>query len=55
MMLDGVGLSDQDAKKAQFLKRLTNKPFDWQCQAYSKFIEFLKSDRKREQDEKDLG
>jgi arsenate reductase-like glutaredoxin family protein len=53
MMLDGVGLSDQDAKKAQFLKRLTNKPFDLQCQAYSKFIEFLRSDRKREQDEKD--
>jgi hypothetical protein len=53
MMLDGVGLSDQDAKKAQFLKRLTNKPFDLQCQAYSKFMEFLKSDRKREQDEKE--
>jgi hypothetical protein len=28
MMLDGIGFTDQEAKKVQLIKRLTNKPFD---------------------------
>jgi hypothetical protein len=58
MMLDGVGLTDQEAKKTQLIKRLTNKPFDLQCQGWNKFIDFCKWDRQRElqqreQDERD--
>ena len=53
MMLDGVGLTDQEAKKTQLLKRLTNKPFDLMCQGWNKFIDFLKSDRKKEQEERE--
>jgi hypothetical protein len=52
MMLDGAGLSDQEAKKVQLLKRLTNKPFDLQCQGWNKLIDFLKSDRNRENEER---
>ena len=48
LMLAGVGMSDQQAKKAQLLKRLTNKPFDLQCQGWNKFIDFCKWDRQRE-------
>jgi hypothetical protein len=32
MMLDGLGMSDKEAKKVQLIKRLTNKPFDLQVQ-----------------------
>jgi hypothetical protein len=53
MMLEGVGMSDQEAKKVQLIKRLTNKPFDLQCQAFSKFIDYLKWDRRREQEERE--
>jgi hypothetical protein len=52
MILDGAGLSDQEAKRKQLLKRLTNKPFDLMCQGWNKFIDFLKSDRKNEQEKR---
>ena len=51
-MLEGVEDSNQGAKMIQAVKRLVNKPFDWQCQAYGKLIELLKSDRQRESHEK---
>jgi hypothetical protein len=52
MMLDGIGHTDQEAKKVQLIKRLTNKPFDLQCQGYNKLIDFFKSDRQRENEER---
>jgi hypothetical protein len=53
MMLQGVGMSDQEAKKTQLIKRLTNKPFDLQCQGFNKFIDFLKWARQCEKEEKE--
>jgi phosphoenolpyruvate carboxylase len=53
LMIEGVGMSDQKAMKTQLIKRLTNKPFDLQCQAFSKFIDFLKWARQCEKEEKE--
>jgi hypothetical protein len=53
MMIEGVGLTDQEAKKTQLIKRLTNKPFDLQCQGFNKFIDFLKWARQCEKEEKE--
>lgn len=52
LMLDGVGASNGQAKKIQLIKRLTNKPFDMQCQAFNQLLNFLKLDRIREEDQK---
>ena len=52
-MIEGMGLTDQEAKKTQLIKRLTNMPFDLQCQGWNKFIDFLKWARQCEKDEKE--
>jgi predicted transcriptional regulator len=53
MMLDGKGHTDQEAKKVQLIKRLTNKPFDLQCQGYNKLIDFFKWARQCEKEGKE--
>merc|ERR1712023_384378 len=53
LMLSGVGLGDSMMKKVQLIKRLTNQGFNLQCMAVNSLIEYLKSERERQQKEKD--
>merc|ERR1712146_327985 len=45
LMLNGVGLGDAQIKKAQLIKRLTNKGFNFQVMAVNCIREFLKDAR----------
>merc|ERR1711879_967983 len=52
LMLSGVGLGDAGMKKVQLIKRLTNQGHNLQCMAVNSLIEFLKSEREREEKER---
>merc|ERR1711976_712000 len=52
LMLNGVGLGDAQMKKAQLIKRLTNKGYNFQVMAVNCIREFLTSERIREEEEK---
>merc|ERR1711998_330877 len=52
LMLSGVGLGDADMKKVQLIKRLTNQGHNLQCMAVNSLIEYLKSEREREERER---
>merc|ERR1711998_405042 len=51
-MLSGVGLGDAGMKKVQLIKRLTNQGHNMQCMAVNSLLEFLKSEREREERER---
>merc|ERR1712048_378785 len=52
LMLSGVGLGDAGMKKVQLIKRLTNQGHNMQCMAVNSLLEFLKSEREREERER---
>merc|ERR1712054_671481 len=52
LMLSGVGLGDAGMKKVQLIKRLTNQGYNLQCMAVNSLIEYLKSEREREERER---
>merc|ERR1711918_171762 len=45
LMLNGVGMGDAEMKKAQLIKRLTNKGYNFQVMAVNCLREFLKDAR----------
>merc|ERR1712193_491349 len=45
LMLNGVGMGDAEMKKAQLIKRLTNKGYNFQVMAVNCIREFLTSER----------
>merc|ERR1711881_734427 len=51
-MLNGVGMGDAGMKKVQLIKRLTNSAFNLQVQAVNALLDFLKSERAREEAER---
>merc|ERR1712072_88068 len=52
LMLSGVGLGDAGMKKVQLIKRLTNQGHNLQCMAVNSLLEYLKSEREREERER---
>merc|ERR1712007_116462 len=48
-MLNGVGMGDAGMKKVQLIKRLTNSAFNLEVQAVNALLDFLKSERVREE------
>merc|ERR1711988_421354 len=52
LMLNGVGLGDAQMKKAQLIKRLTNKGHNLQVMGVNSIREFLSSERDREERER---
>jgi L-asparaginase/Glu-tRNA(Gln) amidotransferase subunit D len=53
LMLNGVGMGDAEMKKAQLIKRLTNKGHNFQVMAVNCLREFLTSERIREERERE--
>merc|ERR1711981_1496485 len=51
-MLNGVGMGDSMMKKVNLIKRLTNQGFNLQSMAVNALMEFLKSEREREEAER---
>merc|ERR1712141_783365 len=49
LMLSGVGMGDAQMKKVQLIKRLTNSAFNLEVQAVNALLDFLKSERAREE------
>merc|ERR1712024_111411 len=47
-MLNGVGMGDAQQKRANLIKRLTNKGYNLQVLAINAYKDFLKADRERE-------
>merc|ERR1712228_417031 len=52
LMLAGVGMGDGQMKKIALIKRLTNQGFNLQAMAVNQLMEFLKSEREREEAER---
>merc|ERR1712025_599707 len=52
LMLNGVGMGDSMMKKVNLIKRLTNQGFNLQAMAVNALMEFLKSEREREEAER---
>merc|ERR1712039_621604 len=49
LMLNGVGMGDAEMKKAQLIKRLTNKGHNLQVMGVNSIREYLDSERDREE------
>merc|ERR1712196_665408 len=52
LMLSGVGMGDAEMRKINLIKRLTNQSFNLQSMAMNAFMQFLKSEREREEAER---
>merc|ERR1712076_163033 len=52
LMLAGVGMGDGQMKKIALIKRLTNQGFNLHAMAVNQLMEFLKSEREREEAER---
>merc|ERR1712151_658602 len=52
LMLAGVGMGDGQMKKIALIKRLTNQGFNLQAMAVNQLLDFLESEREREQAER---
>merc|ERR1712054_473410 len=54
LMLNGVGLGDAEMKKAQLIKRLTNKGYNFQVMAVNCLREFLAAERLADEKAREL-
>merc|ERR1712048_428643 len=52
LMLSGVGMGDGQMKKIALIKRLTNQGFNLQAMAVNQLMDFLESEREREEAER---
>merc|ERR1711862_243348 len=53
LMLNGVGMGDDEMKKIQLIKRLTNQGYNLQVMAANAIKEYLASERERERRERE--